>query len=49
MLATKENVSRLAIVSISALIVMKLITSFVTGSIGIRADAFHSLIDLAAL
>ncbi len=47
MLATKENVSRLAIVSISALIIMKLITSFVTGSIGIRADAFHSLIDLA--
>lgn len=47
MLSTKENVSRLAIVSISALIIMKLITSFVTGSIGIRADAFHSLIDLA--
>ena len=47
MFATRENVSRLAIVSISALIIMKLITSFVTGSIGIRADAFHSLIDLA--
>ncbi|MDD4924035.1 MAG: cation diffusion facilitator family transporter [Dehalococcoidales bacterium] len=47
MLSTKENVSRLAIISISALIIMKLITSFVTGSIGIRADAFHSLIDLA--
>ena len=47
MLATKENVSRLAIVSIGALIIMKLVTSFVTGSIGIRADAFHSLIDLA--
>jgi cation diffusion facilitator family transporter len=47
MLSTKENVSRLAIVSISALIIMKLVTSFVTGSIGIRADAFHSLIDLA--
>ncbi len=46
MLATRENVSRLAIVSIGALILMKLITSFVTGSIGIRADAFHSLIDL---
>ena len=47
MLSTKEKVSRLAIVAISALIIMKLITSFVTGSISIRADAFHSLIDLA--
>jgi cation diffusion facilitator family transporter len=47
MLATRENVSRLSIVAIGALIIMKLITSFVTGSIGIRADAFHSLIDFA--
>ncbi|HAS05202.1 MAG TPA: cation transporter, partial [Dehalococcoidia bacterium] len=47
MLQTRENVSRLAIVAISALIIMKLTASFITGSIGIRADAFHSLIDLA--
>ena len=47
MLSSRENVSRLAIAVISALIIMKLIASFVTGSIGIRADAIHSLIDLA--
>jgi cation diffusion facilitator family transporter len=47
MLSSRENVSRLAIAVIGALIIMKLIASFVTGSIGIRADAIHSLIDLA--
>ncbi|MFA5628722.1 MAG: cation diffusion facilitator family transporter [Dehalococcoidales bacterium] len=47
MLSTTKNVSRLAIVVISALIIMKLIAGFITGSIGIRADAFHSLIDLS--
>jgi cation diffusion facilitator family transporter len=47
MLATKENVAKLSIFSISLLIVMKVATSIVTGSISIRADAFHSLIDLS--
>lgn len=45
-LTSKEGAARLSIVAISLLIVMKLITSFITGSIGIRADAIHSTIDL---
>ncbi len=46
-LATKENVAKLSILSISLLIVMKVVASILTGSIGIRADAVHSVIDLA--
>lgn len=46
MLATKENVAKLAIFAVSLLIVMKVATSIVTGSIAIRADAVHSAIDL---
>lgn len=45
-LATKETASKLAIVAISLLIAMKVAASIVTGSVGIRADAIHSLIDL---
>jgi cation diffusion facilitator family transporter len=45
-LSTKEAVARLSIASISVLIVIKAITSFVTGSVGIQADAIHSGIDL---
>ena len=45
-LTSKEGAARLSIVAIGSLIVMKLITSFATGSIGIRADAIHSTIDL---
>jgi cation diffusion facilitator family transporter len=46
-LGTKEAVARLSIASISVLIIMKAVTSFITGSIGIQADAIHSLIDLS--
>lgn len=46
MLATKEGAARLAIVAVSALIAIKLAASIVTGSIAIRADAVHSVIDL---
>ena len=46
MLATKEGAARLAIVAVSLLIVMKVAASIVTGSIAIRADAVHSVIDL---
>ncbi len=43
---TKERVSRVSIVTISLLIAMKVVAALVTGSIGILADATHSLIDL---
>lgn len=42
----KERVSRVSIVTILLLIVMKVVAAVFTGSIGILADAVHSLIDL---
>ena len=45
-LFTKEGAAILSILSISLLIVMKAVASIFTGSIGIRADAIHSAIDL---
>jgi cation diffusion facilitator family transporter len=45
--ADKETVSKLAIVTIGLLIIMKVVAGVITGSAGIRADAVHSLIDLA--
>jgi len=47
MLATKENAAKLSIFSIILLIVMKVVASIITGSISIRADAVHSVIDLS--
>jgi cation diffusion facilitator family transporter len=46
-LATSEGVARLSIITISSLIAMKAVASIITGSIAIRADAFHSVIDLS--
>ncbi len=46
-LSTKENVAKLSIVAIGLLIAMKAVASVLTGSIGIRADAVHSVIDLS--
>jgi cation diffusion facilitator family transporter len=46
-LASSGSVAKLSIISISGLIVMKVIASVMTGSIGIRADAVHSVIDLS--
>lgn len=43
---TKERVSRVSITTISLLIAMKVVAAILTGSIGILADAVHSLIDL---
>jgi len=43
---TKEGVARLSIIVISLLIAVKVVASILTGSIGIRADAIHSAIDL---
>jgi len=48
-LATKENTAKLSIFAISLLIVMKVVVSIVTGSISIRADAVHSIIDLSGV
>jgi len=44
--ATKENVAKLSIFAVSLLITMKVVASVLTGSISIRADAIHSVIDL---
>jgi cation diffusion facilitator family transporter len=44
--STKEGVARLSVLSILLLIAMKLVGSIFTGSIGLRADAIHSSIDL---
>jgi len=44
---TKERVSRVAIATIAFLILIKTVAAIFTGSIGILADAVHSLIDLA--
>jgi len=49
MLATKENASKLAIAVVSLLIAVKIIASILTGSISIRADAIHSIIDLTGV
>jgi cation diffusion facilitator family transporter len=46
MLATKENAAKLSIFAVSLMIAMKVVASIVTGSISIRADAIHSVIDL---
>lgn len=47
MFSSKENVSKLSILTIGSLIIIKVIASVITGSIGIRADALHSIIDLS--
>lgn len=43
---TKERASRLAVGTISSLLALKIAAAILTGSIGILADAAHSLIDL---
>jgi len=48
-LATKENIAKIAIGAISSLIAIKVVASILTGSIAIRADATHSAIDLVGL
>ena len=47
MFSSPSGAARLAIASISLLILLKVVASILTGSIGIRADAFHSIIDLS--
>ena len=43
---TKEGTAKLSIGVISLLIAIEVFASVITGSIGIRADAIHSVIDL---
>lgn len=47
--ATKETAAKLSIVAVSFLIAMKVVASIITGSIAIRADAIHSVIDLVGV
>jgi cation diffusion facilitator family transporter len=44
--SSKEGTARLSILSIVLLITLKILGSYLTGSIGLRADAIHSGIDL---
>jgi len=46
-LASKENAAKLSIAAVSLLILIKVVASIITGSISIRADAYHSALDLA--
>jgi len=48
MSTTKENAVKLSIAWITLLIALQIITSIITGSISIRADAVHSALDLIA-
>jgi cation diffusion facilitator family transporter len=44
---TNEGVAQLSIAAVSVLIIIKVAASIITGSLGIRADAIHSIIDLS--
>ncbi len=46
MFSTKTGAAKLAVASVSLLVVIKIVASVITGSIGIRADAIHSVLDL---
>ena len=49
MFSTRSGVARLSIFSVALLILLKAAASIITGSISIRADAVHSVIDLAGV
>jgi len=49
MLATKENAAKLSLAAVSLLVLLKIAASILTGSIAIRADAVHSVIDLSGV
>jgi len=49
MFAAKSRAAKLSIASVSLLLVIKVVASFLTGSISIRADAVHSFIDLSGV
>ena len=43
----KQRVAKISILAIISLIIMKFVASILTGSIGIRGDAIHSIMDLS--
>ena len=47
MFSTKSGAAKLAIASVSLLILIKVVVTILTGSVSIRADAVHSVLDLA--
>lgn len=49
MSTTKENAAKLSIASVSLLIILKVVASILTGSIGILAQAVDSFLDLFAV
>ena len=49
MFSTRSGAAKLSIVAVSFLILIKIVASILTGSIGIRADAVHSMLDLIAV
>ena len=49
MFSTRIAVAKLSIAAVSFLILIKVVASILTGSIGIRADAVHSTLDLVAV
>ena len=49
MFSTRSGAAKLSIVSVSLLIILKAVASILTGSISIRADAIHSVIDLSGV
>lgn len=44
--STKEGAAQLPIIGVAFMLAMKAVAAVLTGSVSIRADAFHSLIDL---
>ncbi len=48
MFSSRSGAAKLSIAAISLLILIKVVASIITGSIGIRADAVHSTLDLVA-
>jgi cation diffusion facilitator family transporter len=46
---SKEGAAKLAMAAVSLLILIKVVASIITGSISIRADAIHSVIDLVGV
>lgn len=45
-LSTKQGAAQLPIVGVSVMLAMKIVAAILTGSVAIRADAIHSLLDL---
>jgi cation diffusion facilitator family transporter len=46
--STKQGAAQLPIVGVSLMLAMKIVAAILTGSVAIRADAIHSLLDLVS-